>query len=135
MKIRTIFWIAAILMALQLLPLFGAMFSTDFKSLLISDAFGTAQLSENGMLIFDTFALVVGSLGLGMFFLFVGATTISDLDVLKRLSFLFFVVMGFFALPDLINFIDDKPTAPLPIIILNLVAMVLLYYGSKKGTV
>jgi predicted membrane channel-forming protein YqfA (hemolysin III family) len=72
--------------------------------------------------------------GLGFFFLMVGATSILDLEVLKRLSFLFFVVMGFFALPDLVNAFSGKPTAPLPVIILNLVALGLLYYGRKKGT-
>ena len=135
MKLKTIFWVAAILMVLQLVPLIGVMFSADFKSMLIADAFGSADLSENGLLIFDTFALVISCVGLGIFFLFIGATTIKDEVVLRRLSFLFFVVMGFFALPDLINFLDSKPTAPLPVVILNLLAVGLLYYGSKKGKV
>jgi hypothetical protein len=42
--------------------------------------------------------------------------------------------MGFFALPDLVNAFSGKPTAPLPVIVLNLVALALLYYGSKKRT-
>jgi hypothetical protein len=42
--------------------------------------------------------------------------------------------MGFFALPDLINAFAGKPTAPLPVILLNLAALGLLLYGSKKGT-
>lgn len=134
MKLKTIFWLSAVLMLLQLLPLFGAMISEDVKTMLIVDAFGYETLSEDAMTIFDTFALVLGCVGLGFFFLMVGATSILDLDALKRLSFLFFVVMGFFALPDLVNVFSGKLTAPLPVIILNLVALGLLYYGSKKGT-
>ena len=134
MKLKTIFWLAAVLMLLQLLPLFGAMISEDVKTMLIVDAFGYETLSEDAMTIFDTFALVLGCVGLGFFFLLVGATSILDLEALKRLSFLFFVVMGFFALPDLVNAFSGKPTAPLPVIVLNLVALGLLYYGSKKGT-
>lgn len=134
MKLKTIFWVAAALMALQLLPLFGALASEEVKTMLILDAFGVETLSDDAMFIFDTFALVVGCIGLGIFFMMVGATSIEDLDALKRLSFLFFVIMGFFAVPDLLNAFSGKPTAPLPIIILNLVALGLLYYGSKKGT-
>ena len=135
MKLKTIFWIAGILMLLQLLPLAGALLSADIKNMLIADAFGSAELGENGLLIFDTFALVLASVGLGIFFVMVGATSITDQAVLRRLSFLFFVSMGFFALPDLINFIEAKPTAPLPVVILNLLALGLLYYGSKKGKI
>jgi len=134
MKLKTIFWLAAVLMLLQLLPLFGAMISEDVKTMLIFDAFGYETLSDDAMTIFDVFALVLGCVGLGFFFLMVGATSILDLEALKRLSFLFFVVMGFFALPDLVNAFSGNPTAPLPVIVLNLVALVLLYYGSKKGT-
>ena len=134
MKLKTIFWLAAVLMLLQLLPLFGAMISEDVKTMLIVDAFGYETLSDDAMTIFDVFAFVLGCVGLGFFFLMVGATSILDLEALKRLSFLFFVVMGFFALPDLVNAFSGNPTAPLPVIVLNLVALVLLYYGSKKGT-
>jgi len=41
---------------------------------------------------------------------------------------------GFFALPELINIFAGKPKAPLPIILLNLAALGLLLYRSKKGT-
>lgn len=134
MKLKTIFWIAAVLMLLQLLPLLGAMISPDVKATLILDAFGVETLSTDGDLMFDTFALVLGCVALGIFFLMVGITSIEDLAALKRLSFLLFVVMGFFALPDLINAFAGKPTAPLPVILLNLAALGLLLYGSKKGT-
>ena len=134
MKLKTIFWIAAVLMLLQVLPLLGAMISPDVKAALILDAFGVETLSTDGDLMFDTFALVLGCVALGIFFMMVGITSIEDLAALKRLSFLLFVVMGFFALPDLINAFAGKPTAPLPVILLNLAALGLLLYGSKKGT-
>ena len=95
MKLKTIFWIAAVLMLLQLLPLLGAMISPDVKAALILDAFGVETLSPDGDLMFDTFALVLGCVALGIFFMMVGITSIEDLAALKRLSFLLFVVMGF----------------------------------------
>tara|TARA_Y100000385_G_C12959247_1_gene579010 strand:+ start:469 stop:876 length:408 start_codon:yes stop_codon:yes gene_type:complete len=135
MKLKTIFWIAAVLTALQMLPLIGAMFSPDIKAALVLDAFGVESLSPDASLLFDTFILVVGCIVMGIFFMIIGITSIEDLAALKRLSFLLFVVMGFFALPDLINAFAGKPTAPLPVIILNMAALGLLLYGSKKGTV
>ena len=97
MKLKTIFWIAAVLMLLQLLPLLGAMISPDFKAALIFDAFGVETLSPDGNLMFDTFALVLGCVALGIFFMMVG--------IIKRFSgsktpfILLFVVMGFFDEP------------------------------------
>ena len=135
MKLKTIFWIAAVLTALQMLPLIGAMISPDIKAALVLDAFGVETLSPDGNLLFDTFVLVVGCIVTGIFFMIIGMTSIKDLAALKRLSFLLFVVMGFLALPDLINAFAGKPTAPLPVILLNLAALGLLLYGSKKGTV
>jgi|TARA_B100001059_G_C17833449_1_gene586291 predicted membrane channel-forming protein YqfA (hemolysin III family) len=135
MKLKTIFWIAAVLTALQMLPLIGAMISPDIKAALVLDAFGVETLSPDGNLLFDTFVLVVGCIVTGIFFMIIGMTSIEDLAALKRLSFLLFVVMGFLALPDLINAFAGKPTAPLPVILLNLAALGLLLYGSKKGTV
>ena len=71
MKLKTIFWIAAVLMLLQLLPLLGAMISPDVKAALILDAFGVETLSPDGDLMFDTFALVLGCVAMGIFFMMV----------------------------------------------------------------
>ena len=84
---------------------------------------------------FETFALVLGLTIIGIMFLIFGSMSFNDIDVLKRLSFLFFVISGFFALPDLIAFFSGDPTAPLPVIILGLITLGLFYYGSKKGTI
>ncbi|MDG1291962.1 MAG: hypothetical protein P8N91_06255 [Flavobacteriaceae bacterium] len=134
MKIKTIFWLCASLIFIQGIPLFLSLFSTEFKMMLIADAFG-ANPSADAVIMFETFALVVGLLVLGIIFIIIGATSFTDLDTLKRVSFLLFVLSGFFALPDLIGFIKGDPTAPLPVIILGLVTLGLFYYGSKKGTV
>ncbi|MFL2628658.1 MAG: hypothetical protein ACJ0OQ_02730, partial [Candidatus Marisimplicoccus sp.] len=120
MKLKTIFWITAILTLLQVVPLFGALFSEGIKEALIQDAFGVSTLSPDGMLMFETFALVLGCVIVGVFFLIIGATSIKDLHALRRISFLLFVVMGFLALPDLINAINGDPTAPLAVIMLNM---------------
>ena len=134
MKIKTIFRICAALIFIQGIPLFLSLFSSEFKLMLIADAFGTNP-SADAVTMFETFGLVVGLLVLGIIFLIIGATSFTDLDTLKRISFLLFVLAGFFALPDLIGFINGDPTAPLPVIILGLVTLGLFYYGSKKGTV
>lgn len=134
MKIKTIFWTCAILIFIQGIPLFLSLLSPDFKLMFITDAFGS-EPSADAIMMFETFALVVGLVILGIIFLIIGATSLTDLETLKRVSFLLFVLAGFFALPDLIGFIKGDPTAPLPVIIMGLVTMGLFYYGSKKGTV
>lgn len=135
MNIKTIFRICAALIFIQAIPLYLSLFSPEFKMTLISDAFGSSSPSDDAVVMFETFALVVGLLVLGIVFLILGATTLTDLEPLKRISFLLFVLSGFFSLPDLIGFINGDPTAPLPVILLGLVTMGLFYYGSKKGTV
>lgn len=134
MKIKIIFRICAALIFIQGIPLFLSLFSPEFKMMLIADAFG-ANPSTDAVTMFETFALVVGLMVLGIVFVIIGATSFTDLETLKRVSFLFFVLAGFFSLPDLIGFFKAEPTAPLPVIVLGLVTIGLFYYGSKKGTI
>jgi len=134
MKIKTIFKINIALLFLQALPLYISLFSPEFKMMLTSDAFGSDP-SQDALIIFEQFALVIGLLVLGVISLIYGSISFNDIIVLKRLSFLFFALSGFFALPDLINVFTGQPTAPLPVIIMGLVTMGLFYYGSKKGTI
>ena len=134
MKIKTIFKINIALLFLQALPLYISLFSPEFKMMLTSEAFGSDP-SPDALIIFGQFALVIGLLVLGVISLIYGSLSFNDISVLKRLSFLFFALSGFFALPDLINVFTGQPTAPLPVIIMGLVTMGLFYYGSKKGTI
>ena len=134
MKIKTIFWICISLIFLQGLPLFLSIISPEFKLTLVSDAFGSNP-SEDAIIIFNTFALVVGLLVIGIIFLIIGTMSFTEINTLKRMSFLFFVLQGFFVLPDLISFLKGEPTAPLPVIIMGLITLGLFYYGSKKGTI
>ena len=134
MKIKTIFWICISLIFLQGLPLFLSIISPEFKLTLVSDAFGSNP-SEDAIIIFNTFSLVVGLLVIGIIFLIIGTMSFTEINTLKRMSFLFFVLQGFFALPDLISFLKGEPTAPLPVIITGLITLGLFYYGSKKGTI
>jgi len=134
MKIKTIFWICISLIFLQGLPLFLSIISPEFKLTLVSDAFGSNP-SEDAIMIFNTFALVVGLLVIGIIFLIIGTMSFTEINTLKRMSFLFFVLQGFFALPDLISFLKGEPTAPLPVIIMGIITLSLFYYGSKKGTI
>lgn len=134
MKIKTTIKLSLALMLLQLLPLFISLFSPEFMQILTADAFGESP-SNDAVLMFETFALVVALMGIGICFLMYGSLSFEDENVLRKLCFLFFVIMGFFALPDLIGFLKGDPTAPLPVIAMNLSAIILLLYGSKKGTV
>tara|TARA_Y100000389_G_C17095717_1_gene333463 strand:+ start:119 stop:523 length:405 start_codon:yes stop_codon:yes gene_type:complete len=134
MRIKTIFWLCATLIFIQGLPLFLSLFLPEVKMMLIADAFG-ADPSADAVTMFETFALVVGLLVLGIIFVIIGATSFTDLVTLKRVSFLLFVLSGFFALPDLIGFINGDPTAPFPVIIIGLATIGLFFYGSKRGTV
>ena len=134
MNIKNIFRVCSALIFIQAIPLFLSVFSHEFKIMLITDAFGSNP-SADAITMFETFALVVGLMVLGIVFVVIGATSFTDLDTLKRVSFLFFVLAGFFSLPDLIGFVKGDPTAPLPVILLGLVTMGLFYFGSKKGTV
>ena len=134
MKIKTIFWIASLLLFFQVSPLIGTIFSDELKSSLITDALGL-DVSNDTIIMFDTFALVVSSTVVGIIFLILGSLRIRNLSALRRLSFLLFVVMGFFALPDLIFWIIGKPTAPLPVILANLLTMGILIYGAKRGKI
>lgn len=134
MKIKTAIRLSLALMLLQLLPLFISLFSSEFMNVLVADAFGDSP-SNDAIVMFETFALVVALMGIGICFLMYGSLSFEEESVLKRLCFLFFVIMGFFGLPDLIGFLKGDPTAPLPVIAMNLTAIIVLYYGSKKGTI
>ena len=134
MKIKTAIRLSLALMLLQLLPLFISLFSPEFMNILVADAFGDSP-SNDAIVMFETFALVVALMGIGICFLMYGSLSFEEESVLKRLCFLFFVIMGFFGLPDLIGFLKGDPTAPLPVIAMNLTAIIVLYYGSKKGTI
>ena len=134
MKIKTIFKINILLIFLQGLPLFISWFSPEFKSMLLVDAFGDNP-SSDAVLMFDQFALVLGLVVIGIITAIFGSLSFDNLEVLKRLSLLYFAIAGFFALPDLISAIKGEPTAPLPVIVLGLISLGLFYFGSKRGTI
>tara|TARA_B100000575_G_scaffold210699_1_gene171717 strand:- start:1945 stop:2349 length:405 start_codon:yes stop_codon:yes gene_type:complete len=133
MKIKTIFKINLVLIFIQILPLLLSLFLPEVLNTLINDAFGQNP-SPDAVKMFETFALVLSLIVIGNMFLIFGSMSFNDIDVLKRLSFLFFVISGFFALPDLIGFFKGYPTAPLPVIVLGFITLGLFFYGSKKGT-
>ena len=134
MKIKTIFKINIALIFLQGLPLFISLFSPEFKMMLLSDVFGNNP-SDDAIIMFDQFALVLGLVIIGIIILIYGSLSFNDINILRRLSLLYFALAGFFALPDLINALKGEPTAPLPVIILGLIGLGLFYYGSRKGTI
>ena len=134
MKIKTIFKINIALIFLQGLPLFISLFSPEFKMMLLGDVFGNNP-SDDAIIMFDQFALVLGLVIIGIIILIYGSLSFNDIKILRRLSLLYFALAGFFALPDLINALKGEPTAPFPVIILGLIGLGLFYYGSRKGTI
>ena len=134
MKIKTIFKINIALILLQGLPLFISLFSPEFKMMLLGDVFGNNP-SDDAIMMFDQFALVLGLVIIGIIALIYGSLSFNDINVLRRLSLLYFALAGFFALPDLISAFKGEPTAPLPVIVLGLIGLGLFYYGSRKGTI
>jgi|TARA_Y100000996_G_scaffold369255_1_gene316130 hypothetical protein len=134
MNIKTIFKINMGIIILQALPLIISLFSQEFKMMLMTDVFG-GEPSQDAVVMFEQFALVLVFVIIGIITVIYGSLSFNDINTLKRLSFLFFALAGFFALPDLINVFKGGPAAPLPVIILGLISIGLFYYGSKKGTV
>ena len=134
MKIKTIFWIAITCIFVQLLPLLATFFSPEFKLMLVSNVLGNEPSSDT-ISMFDQFAFVLSFVGLGFISMIFGAFSFDDLESLRKVSFLFFIFSIFWTIPDLLNLILGEPAAPIPIIILGLIQVSLVYYGSKKGVV
>ena len=114
--------------------MFISLFSPEFKMMLLGDVFGNNP-SDDAIMMFDQFALVLGLVIIGIIALIYGSLSFNDINVLRRLSLLYFALAGFFALPDLISAFKGEPTAPLPVIVLGLIGLGLFYYGSRKGTI
>jgi hypothetical protein len=135
MKVKNIFKIVIVIALLQIIPLIVSLFSTEFRLMLATDTFGTTP-SKDAMMMFENFALVLSFVFIGLIFHMIGAMSFNDESTLRSLSFLYFVVFGFTSATDLVTFLQGSTmTAPLPVIVLGLVSLVLLYYGSRKGTV
>ena len=134
MKIKTIFKIVIAIGILQIMPLIISLFSPDFSLMLTTDTFGFTP-SDDAMLMFENFALVLSFVFVGIIFHMIGAMSFNDESVLRRLSFLYFVLFGFLSATDLVAAMQgSNMAAPIPVIILGLISLGLLYYGSKKGT-
>ena len=88
MKIKTIFVVVAILTTLQMLPLAISLLSADFKAMLLADIFGENP-SADTVKFFGNFAMVVGTLAIGLIFLLIGSMSFKDEATLRRLSFLY----------------------------------------------
>ena len=62
----------------------------------------------------------------------IGSLSYTDESVLRRQSFIF-CILCFVSATDLVSALQGSNlTAPLPVIILGLISLSLLYYGSKK---
>ena len=134
MRIKTIFIIVSFLLLFQVAPLVLSLFSVNIKTNLLIETLGR-DVSNDAVLMFETFAFVLSSTIVGIICLILGSLSIRNLSALRRISFLLFVIMGFLALPDLIFGILGRPTAPISVIIVNLLTMGILLYGAKRGNI
>ena len=139
MKIKTIFKIVIAISILQIMPLIISLFSPEFRLMLAADtlllSIGNTP-SDDAMQMFENFALVLSFVFTGVIFHMIGSMSFTDESVLRRQSFLYFVFFGFVSSTDLVAVLQgSNMTAPLPVILLGLVSLALLYYGSKKGIV
>ena len=129
MKLKQIFIILMQNITVKIQSLFKIFFVGNLN------AFGSEiNYTKELTMMSDSFFLVVGMLYTGIAFAMIGAISIADITAKKRVSFLFFIITGFTALPDLITAIKSEPTAPLPVILMNLIVIGLFFYGSKKAT-
>ena len=104
MKIKTIFKIVIAIGILQIMPLIISLFSSPkFSLMLTTDTFGFTP-SDDAMLMFGNFALVLSFVFVGIIFHMIGAMSFTDQSVLRRLSFLYFVLFGFLSATDLVAF-------------------------------
>ena len=91
---KTILSLLVILLLFNRSKLILSLFSVDIKyTMLLADTFG-AEVSNDGVLMFETFSFVLSSVIIGIICLILGSLSIRNLSALDRLSFLLFVVMG-----------------------------------------
>ena len=133
MKLNTIILVAGIMTALIVLPVLIAFVSPDMKAFFIEDAFGDIRDNEKAMEIADTFFLILGLISIGIVILVFGALKIPDIESKKLVCLLLGILLFFFALPDFIGVIQNKAHAPYPIMAINTIVFISLFYGWKKG--
>ena len=133
MKLNTIILVAGIMTALIVLPVLIAFVSHDMKAFFIEDAFGDIRDNEKAMEIADTFFMILGLISIGIVILVFGALKIPDIKSKKLVCLLLGILLFFFALPDFIGVIQNKAHAPYPIMAINTIVFISLFYGWKKG--
>ena len=134
MKIKTIFIISGVLTTLMIAPAWLAALVPSVQEFFVVDGFGETMLkSPQAMEVFDTFLLVLSFMGMAILVPIFGATCIKDLEALKKLSLLFGIMLFLVALPDYISLACGGAHPPAPIMIINVLAYLLMFYGWKKG--
>ena len=133
MKLNTIIFIAGIMTALIVLPVLIAFVSPEMKTFFIEDAFGDISDNEKAMEIADMFFLILGLISIGIVILVFGALKIPDIESKKLVCLLLGILLFFFALPDFIGVVQNKAHAPYPIMAMNTIVFISLFYGWRKG--
>ena len=110
-----------------------AFVSHDMKAFFIEDAFGDIRDNEKAMEIADTFFMILGLISIGIVILVFGALKIPDIKSKKLVCLLLGILLFFFALPDFIGVIQNKAHAPYPIMAINTIVFISLFYVWKKG--
>jgi hypothetical protein len=109
--------------------------SPNIQSWIANDIYALDYFSETSNDLLNSLSLTLICTNIGAILFIVGISSMTDLDLLKRMCFLLFIMISFFALPQFIDMVLGNPTSPLVLLMLNFMSPCLLFYGYKKGIV
>tara|TARA_B100001057_G_C22278909_1_gene729933 strand:+ start:64 stop:477 length:414 start_codon:yes stop_codon:yes gene_type:complete len=135
MKIKNIFIITGSLsFLLMVFPVFLASAVPSIFEFFAIDGFGEGILdNKEALAVFDTFILVMSFMGAAIILPIFAAVTIKDLEIQKKLSLIFGLMLLLVAMPDFIGIIIGIAHAPLEMMVINTLIILFLFYGWKKG--
>ena len=135
MKIKIIFIISGVLsFLLMVFPVFLASAVPSIFEFFVVDGFGEGILeNKEAVSVFETFILVMSFMGAAIVFPIFAVLNIKDLEVQKKLSFVFGVMLLLVAMPDYIGMMTGGAHPPIEMMVINALVYLLLFYGWKKG--
>ena len=115
-------------------PVFLASAVPSIFEFFVIDGFGEGILeNKEAVSVFETFILVMSFMGAAIVFPIFAALTIKDLEVQKKLAFVFGVMLLLVAMPDYIGMMTGGAHPPIEMMVINALVYLLLFYGWKKG--
>ncbi|MEJ6794971.1 MAG: hypothetical protein QNK68_08165 [Flavobacteriales bacterium] len=134
MRIKDIFWIVISILFVRVFIISTIIYSSAIKASMVNEVYGFENISIESLLFLDKFILLTFCVFLAVICLILRSIPITNLDYLKNLSFHLFVLMGFLALPDVIDLILGKPFLPI-VLFLNVIIPGMLFCAYKRGII